>query len=208
MGPAFEDMGLSNLSIDDYATDVLALMTHLEIERAHVAGLSMGGYVAFAMQRLAPQRISGLVLSNTRAIPDSDQARAGRATSLALLEKEGVAAVAHAMTPRLLGERTRRDHPDLEEAVRRLIVMNSAEAIATALIAIRDRPDSIPLLSSINVPTLVITGDEDAIVPVQESEAMAAAIPHAKLEVLPGVGHLSNLETPLFWNSALDAFLV
>lgn len=207
MGPAFEDSGAASLTMDDYAADVLALMTQLEIERAFVTGLSMGGYVAFAMLRQAPARIGGLVLSNTRAGADSEQARAGRAASLELLEKEGVAGLARAMTPKLLGERTRRDHADLEEAVRRLIVMNSREAIATALVALRDRPDSSSLLPSITVPTLVITGDEDAIMPLADVEALATAIPRARLAVMPGAGHLSNLETSLLWNSALDTFL-
>ena len=207
MGPAFEDLGLSGLSIDDYADDVLALMTHLEIDRAVIAGVSMGGYVAFGMVRRAPQRIAALVLSNTRAIADSPQAKDARAASIALVQREGAAAIAREMSPKLLGETTRRVQPDLEEAVRRLIVVNATEAIVSALEALRDRPDSTSLLSSIAVPSLVIAGDEDAIINLAEATSMQQAIPGARLVTLTATGHLGNLEAPGFWNAALETFL-
>jgi len=207
MGPAFEDAGLSGLTIEDYADDVLELMTHLEIERAAIAGVSMGGYVALAMLRRAPQRVTGLVLSNTRAIADSPQARDARAASIALVQREGAAAIAREMTPKLLGVSTRRDQPDLEDAVRRLILANAPDAIAAALGALRDRPDSTGLLPSIRVPTLVVAGDEDAIINIAEAQSMQEAIPGAALLTLPRTGHLGNLEAPGPWSAAVDAFL-
>jgi len=207
MGPAFEDPGLSGLTMEDYADDVLALLTHLDIENAGVAGLSMGGYVAFAMLRRAPERVSALVLSNTRAIADSPQSREARAASIALVEREGAAGIAREMSPKLLGESTRRGAPDLEEAVRRLILVNAPGAIITALGALRDRPDSTGLLSAIAVPALVIAGDEDAIVNIAESRNMQQAIPGSALIALPRTGHLGNLEAPGPWSTAVDTFL-
>lgn len=207
MGPAFEDAGLSGLTMDDYADDVLALMTHLEIEDAAVAGLSMGGYVAFAMMRRAPERVSAVVLSNTRAIADSQQARDARAAAIAVVEREGAAGTARDMSPKLLGETTRREQPDLEEAVKRLILVNAPEAIAAALGALRDRPDSTGLLPSIKVPALVIAGDEDGIVNPAESRSMHAAIPGAALVMLSRTGHLGNLEAPGPWSTAVETFL-
>ena len=207
MGPAFEDLGLHGLAIDDYADDVLALMTHLEIDRAAVAGLSMGGYVAFAMLRRAAEQVSAMILSNTRATADSAAARDGRAAAIALVEREGAAGLAREMSAKLLGESTRRDQGDLEEAVRRLIVVNSPDAIIAALGALRDRPDSTSLLPTIRVPVLVIAGDEDAIVNTQEATAMQEAIPGARVVMLSRAGHLSNLEAPGPWNAAVDTFL-
>jgi 3-oxoadipate enol-lactonase len=207
MGPAFEDPGLSGLTMEDYADDVLALMTHLEMEHAAVGGLSMGGYVAFAMLRRAPERVEGLVLSNTRAIADSAQAREARAASIDLAEREGAAGIAREMGPKLLGETTRRGQPDLEEAVKRLILVNAPDAIMAALNALRSRPDSTNLLPSIAVPTLVIAGDEDAIVNISESRSMQQAIPGATLVTLARTGHLGNLEAPGPWSSAVDTFL-
>lgn len=206
-GAAFEDPGLHDLSIDDYADDVLALLSHLEINRAVIGGVSMGGYVAFGMLRRAPQRVSGLLLSNTRATPDTPEARAGRDKTIALALTEGAAAIADQMIPKLLGETTRAQQPDLVEAVRRLILMNSPEAIATALGALRDRPDSTPLLHTIDCPTLIIAGDEDAIIGAAEAEAMHAAIPGSHLVVLPRTGHLGNLEQPNAWRTELDQWL-
>jgi 3-oxoadipate enol-lactonase len=111
------------------------------------------------------------------------------------------------MAPKLLGETTRREQPDLEEAVRRLVPVNSAEGIATALGALRDRPDRTPLLASIAVPTLVLHGDEDAVIPVADAEFTHRGITGSSLVVLPRVGHLGNLEAPVAWNRELAAFL-
>ena len=207
VGPAYEDLGAGELSIDDYARDIAALATHLEIERAIVGGVSMGGYVALAFRRLFPSRVSGLVLSNTRAGADTPEARAGRDRMIDLVRRDGVAALAAEMTPRLLGESTRRDRSDLVDAVRRLILVNAPESVATALAALRERPDSTSLLSSIDVPTLVIVGDEDVVTPVAESETLHRGIAGSSLVVLPRVGHLSNLEDPIGWNGALHQFL-
>ena len=196
-GPAFEQFGLEAMRIDDYAEDVFALMTHLEIDRAVIGGLSMGGYVALAMQRLAPERISGLVLANTRATADSDQARAGRDRMIALAQADGPMAIAREMVPKLLGPTTIRERPDLVDALIAVVAMNSTEAIVAGLTAMKSRPDSTPLLSTIAVPVTVIAGEEDAIIPVAESEAMHAAIPGSRFIVIPRAGHLSSLEDPV-----------
>jgi pimeloyl-ACP methyl ester carboxylesterase len=126
-------VGPGPVTIDTYAGDILALMTHLEIDRAIVAGLSMGGYVAFSMLRQAPARVSGLVLANTRAAADTAEGAAARDRMIALAEGEGSAGVAREMLPKLLGETSRREQPDLEQAVRALIEANGTEAIVAAL---------------------------------------------------------------------------
>lgn len=208
VGPAFEDPGLAHLTMDDYADDVLALMTHLEVERATVCGLSMGGYVAFGLVRRAPARVAGLVLSNTRSAADTEPGRAGRDKMIEVARHDGPAGIAREMVPKLLGATTRADQPDLEDAVRRLIVVNSVEGITTALGALKTRPDSTPLLASISCPSLVITGDEDVIIPVAEAETMHGAMPGSSIVVLPRVGHLANLEAPAEWGSALERFLI
>jgi pimeloyl-ACP methyl ester carboxylesterase len=202
-GPAFDHLDLNGVTLDDYAADVLALMTHLDIERAVVAGVSMGGYVAFAMLRRASARVAGLVLANTRAIPDSAEAKSGRDRMIALLEREGTSAIAREMLPKLLGKTTRDEQPDLMDVVGHLIQMNSPAAIAAALIALKDRPDSTPLLSSISCPTTIVSGEEDAIIPAAETTSMQQAIRGATLITMPKVGHLSNLEAPSAFNDVL-----
>ena len=193
-GPAFEDGALEGISMDDYAADVLALMTHLDIDRAIVVGASMGGYVAFAMLRRAPTRVAGLVLANTRAIPDSADGRAGRDRLIAAVRRDGPDAVVREMLPKLLGVTTQREQPDLVEAVERLMRLNGRDALVAGLSAMRDRPDCRPLLAGITCPTTVIAGAEDAIIPPAEPEAMHASIPSSRLVRLAAVGHLANLE--------------
>ena len=202
-GPGFDDPGLEHMTMDDYARDVLALMGHLDVERAVIAGLSMGGYVAFALLGLAPERVSGLVLANTRAAADSPEGRSGRDAMRALVEREGPHAIADAMLPKLLGATTAREQPDLVDGVRQLIEVNATRAIAGAIGAMKERPDWTPRLPAIVCPVLVIGGEEDAIMASAEMRAMAAAIPGARCEILPRAGHLSNLEAPMAFNALL-----
>jgi pimeloyl-ACP methyl ester carboxylesterase len=191
------------MTVDHCASDILALMSHLEIDRGVIGGLSMGGYVALAVVNHAPQRVEGLVLANTRAGADSPEGRAGRDRMIDLVRREGPSAVAREMLPKLLGETTKRDQPDLVDVVRGLAEANTADGLAAAIHAMKTRPDSTPMLGSIRCPTLVITSDEDTLIPSSESEKMAAAIPGARLHVIAHAGHLSNLEKPKEFSKAL-----
>ena len=200
-GPAGDPVG--DLSIDDYADDVLAFMSHVDLERAVVCGLSMGGYVSLAMAARAPQRVSGLVLANTRATADPPEARANRDALIRAVREEGPAALASAMLPKLLGATTTREQPDLVDAVERMIRLTASDAAIAALGALRDRPDRTPLLAEIRCPVVVIAGAEDVVVPMAEAQAMHQGIAGSRLVVLPGAGHLSNLEAPAAFNAAM-----
>ena len=194
-------------SMADYASDVMALIDLLELERPVVAGVSMGGYVAFALlPRLGPA-LAGLVLSDTRAEADTDEARGNRRRMQDLVMDKGPAAIADEMVPRLLGETSLREQPDLEEFARELIDQNSAEAIHDALEALATRPDVSPLLAAVKCPTLITVGGEDVLTPVALHESMRAGIPGARLEVIGRAGHLANLERPDDYNDALREFL-
>lgn len=194
-------------SMNDYAVDLIDLLDELGIARVVVGGASMGGYATFAFLQAAADRIDGLVLANTRAGADSPEARANRRNMLALLNREGPAGVAREMMPKLLGKTTHETNPEVEAAVRRLIKQQSPEAIRAAIHRMMHRPDATPLLASIKVPTLVISGDEDELIPIDESRAIANAVPGATLLLIPRAGHLSNLEQPDPFNNALTAFL-
>ncbi len=207
MGLAYEDAQLANASVDDYAGDILELMDHLDLKRAAIAGLSMGGYVAMALAARAPQRVSHLILADTRMTADTEAQRAGRDAMRAMVEREGPASVATQMLPKLLGASTQRDQPDLSGAVRMLIESNRTEAVAGAIGALKNRPDRTAALGAVQVPTLVICGDEDTLTPPADSEAMAATIPGAQVAMIPNAGHLSNLEQPNAFNEALRLFL-
>ncbi len=202
-GPA-EDSGEAVLTIDSHAVHVITLMDLLGVETAAIASVSMGGYVAFALLRQAAHRVTALVLADTRATADTDEARAGRDRTMAMIERDGLEALGREMLPKLLGATTHRDRPELVAEVRGLIVANRSAGVRAAVQAIRDRPDSTPLLGSIHCPTLILCGEEDTLTPPSASEAMHRAIPGSRLVLLPGAGHLSNLEDPRAFSRALE----
>jgi 3-oxoadipate enol-lactonase len=177
------------------------------VERAVIGGLSMGGYAAFALLQSKPALIEALILADTRATADSPEARANRRSMLALVDREGPQGVAREMMPKLLGDTTRETNQTAEATVRRLIKQQSPVAIRGAIQRMMHRPDSTALLATIGVPTLVIAGEEDTLIPIPEAEKMAEAITGSKLVKIPAAGHLSNLERPDAFNHALTAFL-
>ena len=194
--------------MDDYAADVLSLMDGLELDDAVIGGLSMGGYVAFAIYRLAPARFTGLVLADTRPQADTPQALEGRVRLREVLTKEGPAGVAGQMLPKLLGDATRRDRPDIVQQARTMIESASPVGIDAAIGALMTRPDSTPVLDAIACATLVLVGEHDEITPVPEAEAMQRAIGRSTLSVIRGAGHLSSLEQPDVFSRGLSDFLL
>jgi pimeloyl-ACP methyl ester carboxylesterase len=194
-------------SMDDMADSVIELLDALEIERAVIGGLSMGGYVTFALLRRQPERFNAVILADTRAVADTDQGRAARNRMIEMVRTAGAEAVADDMVPKLLSAPSRLEQPDVEERVRSLIVANSAEGIAGALEALRDRADSTETLSSINVPTLILCGEEDTLTPPDEARGMQAGIERSNLVLIPRAGHLSNMEAAETFSTALTDFL-
>jgi 3-oxoadipate enol-lactonase len=194
-------------SMAGYARDVLALVDHLRLERVVVGGLSMGGYVAFALLAMAPERVAGLVLADTRAEADSDAARTSRDRMAETLAEGGPGAVFERMLPGLLGATTRASRPEAVRRVQELALAQPADAIRLAIHGLKARSDSTPLLAGISCPTLVIVGDEDQITNVDVARLMHARIPGAELAVIEKAGHLSSLERPEAFNAALMRFL-
>ncbi len=194
-------------SMDDYAGDVIDLLDALHIKQAVVGGLSMGGYVAFALLRLAARYIHALILADTKPQADTPEAVVARQRMLETLEAKGPSAVADEMLPKLLGDTTLTARGHIVEQVRALVQANSTVAIGGAIRALMSRPDSTPLLASIHVPTLIVVGDEDRVTPRLLSEEMHQAIPGSELAVIEGAGHLSNIEQPAAFNLALARFL-
>jgi pimeloyl-ACP methyl ester carboxylesterase len=194
-------------TIDDYAGDVIDLLDALHLDEVVLCGLSMGGYLAFAVERLAARYVRGLVLADTRPQADTPEGLEGRTRLLQLVHEKGAAAVADEMIPKLLGETTRLQQPEIADRVRALVLANSAESIAGAIRALMSRPDSTPLLAAIHVPTLIVVGSEDTITPPAVAEAMHLQIAGSELVVIPKAGHLSSLEQPAAFNAALARFL-
>ena len=190
-----------------YAEAVGGLLDRLGLERVVLGGVSMGGYVAFGCLRLFPQRVSGLVLADTRPEPDSDEIRENRKEMARRVAEEGVEVLVELQMERLLARHTLENDEEVVERVRAMILESSPGGVVAALGAMRNRPDSTPLLAEIEVPTLVIGGEEDGISSPEVMGAMAQKIPNSRHVTLPRAGHLSNLENPEGFNAALGELL-
>ncbi|MGC4000517.1 MAG: alpha/beta fold hydrolase [Anaeromyxobacter sp.] len=186
------------------AEDVRALLGHLRLERAAVAGLSMGGYVALELYRQAPGLFRGLALCDTKAAADGDEARAGREAFARTALEKGLGWVADEMVPKLL--RAAPD-PAVVKEVRHLVHAGTPAGVAAAQRGMARRPDSTATLAGVACPVLIVVGEEDKGTPPAEAEKMAAVAKGAKLVRIPGAGHLSNLEQPAAFNAALGAFV-
>jgi pimeloyl-ACP methyl ester carboxylesterase len=194
-------------SLDAWADWAAALLDTLEIPRAIVGGLSMGGYLTFALWRRHPGRIGALVLAATKAGADTDEGRTKRREMKALVEREGVAPAAERMMPGMVGKTSREIRPEVVTELDAMMRRASPAAVAAALDALMARPDSTPTLGTIDVPTLILCGDEDVLTPLAESQAMHAAIAGSELGVLRGAGHVCNVEDPATFNGLLSRFL-
>jgi YbgC/YbaW family acyl-CoA thioester hydrolase len=195
-------------SLPTYADDLAALLDALQVDDVVLCGLSMGGYVAFEFLRRYRERVRGLVLMDTRADADAPEVRKARDQQIALARDQGAAAIAEAMLTRLLSPDTVRHKPTLAEQVRATMVATRVPGIAGALAAMRDRPDSTPVLGTLEgLPTLIVVGEHDELTPPAGQEALAASIPGARLAVIPGAGHLPPLEAPETVTRVLAAFL-
>ncbi|MCB8967742.1 MAG: alpha/beta fold hydrolase [Ardenticatenaceae bacterium] len=195
-------------SVTMFADDCADLLDYLAIPGpVIVGGLSMGGYVAFEFYRRYPERVAGLILAATRAGADTPEGKAGRDKMAQMAREEGVEAVAAAMLPKLLAPITYKEQTDVVEFVQEMMEDTSLAGVLGALAAMKERPDSTPTLAEIDVPTLIIHGAEDQLIPVIEAQAMHKAIAGSQLVVLPDAGHMPNLEQPDEFADAVADFL-
>ena len=197
----------ASATMEEMADDVAALLDALDVERAIVGGLSMGGYVALAFARKYPARLRALILADTRPQADTDEARSNREKMAERALKEGMATIAEMQLPKLLAPETRARKPEAVSRVREMIVATKPEGAATALRGMMVRRDQTDLLSQIKVPTLIIVGSEDELTPPHDAEAMHKAIKNSRLVNIANAGHVSNIENALQFNHALQEFL-
>jgi pimeloyl-ACP methyl ester carboxylesterase len=205
-GHGESDAPLWHYSLDQAADDVHGLLDHLSIRQAVLIGLSMGGYIALAFYRKYADRVKGLVLADTRAQADAEDGKRARFEMAQLAYTQGAGAIAEIMIPKLLSPATIQTRPELVQRVRTMIEGNQVSGIAGDLMAMAERPDSIPLLQQISCPTHIIVGELDVPTPPADARLMGDRIPHARLAVIPGAGHLPNLEQPELFNEAIRSF--
>ena len=179
-------------SLDDYARFILGTFEG----KAVLAGLSMGGYILLAAARLAPNRIAGAILIDTRETPDTPEAKKGRYETIEKVKEKGVGVVADSMLPKMVV------NPALKDEVHAIMIESSSAGVIAALRAMAERPDSTSTLRAMNVPLLAIAGEQDAITPPSDAQRMSK-----EAVILPNAAHLSNMEQPEMFNRAVEEFL-
>ena len=196
------------VSMEDYADDLAAILDELAVPGPVVyCGLSMGGYIGWQFIRKYRQRVRGLVLCDTRAAADMPQAAAARLKMAEEVIADGTQAMAEGMLSKALSPRSITERPEVVAAVKSMILSSDPTGVAAAQRGMAARPDASSQLPQIDVPTLVVVGNDDALSPVAEMRRIAETIPSARLVVIPDAGHLSPLENPQAFNHALADFL-
>jgi pimeloyl-ACP methyl ester carboxylesterase len=196
--------GGAAVAFEWFVDDLLAVLDRLEIDRAVLVGLSMGGYTALRFAEREPSRVRALVLADTKSGADGNDARVKRAAGARKALSEGSRAFADGFLATAFAPGA---DPKVVASSKKVIAAMDPKAIASALVALATRTDTTESLATIQVPTLVIVGEKDALTPPSDSRALAAAIPGARLVEIPGAGHFSNLQAPGPFNAALLGFL-
>jgi len=195
-GHGDSDVGEGPATMAKHAADILRVMDDADVGRAPLVGVSIGGYALFEIWRLARGRVAALGLCNTKAEADTGDARSGRLQAANEVLEQGTEMFFQNMISRLLGKTTLETRPDLREAALRMLRKMSPEDVAQVQRGMAERPDSTATLKTINVPTLILTGDEDNFTGVKEAESMRRLIPGSQLRVIAKAGHYSAWEQP------------
>lgn len=187
-------LGDGPATMPKHAADIVSVMTAAGVSRAPLVGVSIGGYAIFEIWRRYRERVSALVLCNTKAAADTADARNARLQSATEILDRGTEPFFEGMLQKILGETTRRSRPDLVENALRMMRKMSPEDVAGVQRGIAERTDSVPTLQTINVPTLIVTGDEDKMTGVPQAEIMKQNIAGSEMRVIPKSGHYSPWE--------------
>jgi len=206
-GQGESDAGDGLYCLELFVDDLLGVMDHLKVPRAVLCGLSMGGYIALRAAERAADRVKALVLCDTRAEADSNQAKLSRAAAVKAIQRDGVAAYAENFAKNVFSPQTLAEGKPCVERIKRIMKANPGLGLRGTLLALAGRTDAAAFLPSIKVPTLILAGANDALTPPAVSAAMSRAIPGSKLELIAEAGHLSSAENPGEFNKHLIEFL-
>lgn len=196
-----------HFSIEQFADDLDRFMHLMQIEKAAICGLSMGGYIALRAVAKYPERFSHLMLCNTQCIADSEEGRQKRFNTIRQIESEGLNLFAENFVKNIFTEKSQEQKKEIVTAIRSTILNSEPDSITGTLKALAERTETCSLLSAIHVPVLIICGREDKITPLAQSEFLHSNIHGSQLAVIDDASHVSNLEQPQVFNSAIMKFL-
>jgi len=194
-------------TMEKHAADIARLLDHEEVRRAAFVGVSIGGYALFEFWRKYRARVDALVLCNTKAQADTPEARAVRLQAATFVLERGTELFFGSMIPKLMGKTTRDSRPDLVEGALRMMRTMSPEDVAMVQRGMAERQDSVETLKTINVPTMLVTGDEDILTGVGEAELMRQNISGSEIKLIAKAGHYSPWEQPEEVGKLLRQFL-
>jgi len=194
-------------TMERHARDLSRLCAELNVQKTVFAGVSVGGYILFEFWRQSRERVAALILSNTRASAETPEGRANREKSIQLVQERGPSPFIEEMLPKLLGKTTQETRADLVAGARAMMSRMTVAGIVAVQRGMAARPDSIPTLKTINVPTLIVAGEEDTATPLPEAELMKKHIPGSRLELVPRAGHYAAFEQPAYCGKLLRTFL-
>jgi pimeloyl-ACP methyl ester carboxylesterase len=206
-GHGRSDVGDGQYTIELFVDDLIALLDHLKIDKAILCGFSLGGYIALRAIERNPDRFTALILCDTMSVADSNEAKVRRANAIKQIKKDGVERYAEGFLKAVFATETFNTKHDIVDGLRRTILSNSPLGICGALLALAGRTDTTAALSKINVPTLLLVGEHDAVTPPASAKSMHEEIRNSKLHLINGSAHMSNLENPAQFNEYLISFL-
>ena len=206
-GHGNSDPGIDEFFIELFVIDLLRLMEKLKIEKSILCGLSLGGYIALNAVLKHPDRFDGLILNDTQCIADTPEIKENRCNAIISIKEKGVEQYADEIIKKLFAQETFTKNKNVIDAVREMIISTPKQSLCNTLHALAERKETCDQLPEINIPVLIMVGQEDKITPIAAAQQMHEKILNSKLEIIQQAGHLSNLENLTAFNTHLVNFL-
>lgn len=194
-------------TMEKHAEDLRRVCDDAGAEKPLVVGVSIGGYILFEFWRRFRERVGALVLSDTKAGADTEEGRKTRLGAAEQVRQRGPEWFIDAQIPKLMGETTRQNRPDIVGEGRRIMMMSTANGIAAVQLGMAARPDSTPTLANIDVPALFTGGGEDVLTPPNEIERMHYGVRGSRIRIMQGAGHYAPFEKAEEYAAILREFL-
>ncbi|HRE40906.1 MAG TPA: alpha/beta hydrolase [Ignavibacteria bacterium] len=195
------------LMMEDHSKDLLEICSELKLSKPIVCGLSIGGYIILRAIQIKPELFSKVILANTRAENDTNEILIARHTIISQMKKGKKDLFLNQFLKNVISEKSY-SNDKIKNRIREVMSYQTPEGIASTANALATRTDNVSSLKNIDVPVLIISSDEDKTTPVEFSNTLKSEIKNSELEIIKGVGHISNMEAPEKFNEIIERFLL